>query len=68
MKDFKTFAREKFLKGAEEHKQRWDKYSINVSEEIKGECADLYNYAELLDDTELASRIRMFSEEIYNRM
>lgn len=66
--NFTDYAKQKFLKGAEEHKQRWDKYSINVNEEMRGELADLYNYAELLDDKNLSAQVRIWCQEIFERL
>ena len=69
--NFQDYAKAKFDKGRETYSEHpWDRFSVDAKEEIKQECADLYNYSELLafENSELAAQIRLFSEEIYNRL
>lgn len=62
---FEDFCKAKFDKGHLEHNEPWDAEHIDARKEIKNELADLYNYAELLADKVLATKVRSLARLLW---
>ena len=65
---FDEFCKAKFDRGHAEHGDTWDSKHINARLEIKNELADLYNYAELLTEADLAKEIRTLARELWTKL
>lgn len=62
---FDIARKEKFKRGAAEHGPGWP--NVNAPKEIMEECCDIANYAELLEDRELAYFATCFSRWLWRR-
>lgn len=67
---FHQARKEKFKKGAKEHKQPWDLEHIDARKEMMGELEDLYNYAKLYAEKDrlLSVEVMAFAKEIWEKL
>lgn len=68
--DFEQARQVKFDKGREEHGHNgpFDADHVAVIPEMKGEILDLYNYASLLDDEVLKTRVQLWCRDIWQEL
>jgi hypothetical protein len=65
---FEDARRAKFARGHREHGESWDPEHINARAEMQAELCDLYNYAELLGDEVLMTRVRLWCKDLWQEL
>lgn len=64
--EFLKACEDKFERGAKEHKGDWN--SVDPKFEIREELCDVYNYATLLEDKELAVDLQQWASATWDRL